>query len=278
VRTNAVVGAPAAREDVRYPVLLFSHGRGGYRQHNTAQVEELVSHGYVVAAIDHPHASAGVVFPDGRQVDMDPRMLDRPFIDTVIPFLAQDASFTLDRLADVDRSDGILAGRLDLDRVGVFGVSLGGAVAGEACKNDPRIGACLPIDVFLPADVVSQGLRRPVMWISRDADTMRREGWSSSDIEETHRTMRAVYDRLTGPGYIVLVPGMYHVDFSDFPLFAPLLAEPLGLSGPVDPQVARDVPDAYARAFFDKHLKGRPAPLLDDPSARFPEVIFERRG
>jgi predicted dienelactone hydrolase len=278
VRTNAVPGAPAAREDVRYPVLLFSHGRGGYRQHNTAQVEELVSHGYVVAAIDHPHASAGVVFPDGRQVDMDPRMLDRPFIDTVIPFLAQDAGFTLDRLADVDRTDDVLAGRLDLDHVGMFGVSLGGAVTGETCKNDPRLGACLPIDVFLPADVVDQGLRQPVMWISRDAGTMRREGWSESDVEETHRTMRAVYDRLSGPGYIVLIPGMYHVDFSDFPLFSPLLAKPLGLSGSLDPQRAREIPDAYALAFFDKHLKGLPAPLLDGPSARFPEVRFERKG
>ncbi|MHA6619773.1 alpha/beta hydrolase family protein [Pseudonocardia sp. DLS-67] len=277
VRTNAVAGAPAVREDTRYPVLIFSHGRGGYRQHNTAQVEELVSHGYVVAAIDHPHASAGVIFPDGRQVDMDPRMLDRPFIDTVIPFLAQDASFTLDRLADVDHADDVLAGRLDLDHVGMFGVSLGGAVTGEACKNDPRIGACLPIDVFLPAEVVSQGLHQPVMWISRDAGTMRREGWSESDVEETHRTMRAVYDRLSGPGYIVLVPGMYHVDFSDFPLFSPMLAKPLGLSGSLDPQRAREIPDAYAQAFFDKHLKGRPAPLLDGPSARFPEVLFESR-
>lgn len=277
VRTNAVPGAPAAREDARYPVLLFSHGRGGYRQHNTAQVEELVSHGYVVAAIDHPHASAGVLFPDGRQVDMDPRMLDRTFIDTIIPFLAQDASFTLDRLADVDRSDEVLAGRLDLDHVGMFGVSLGGAVTGETCKDDPRIGACLPIDVFLPADVVSQGLRQPVMWISRDAATMRREGWSESDVEETHRTMRAVYDRLSGPGYIVLIPGMYHVDFSDFPLFSPLLAGALGLSGPLDPQRAREIPDAYAQAFFDKHLKGRAAPLLDGPSAQFPEVLFESR-
>jgi predicted dienelactone hydrolase len=276
VRTNAVAGAPAAREDARYPVLLFSHGRGGYRQHNTAQVEELVSHGYVVAAIDHPHAAAGVVFPDGRRVDLDPRMLDRAFIDRVIPFLAQDAVFTLDRLADLDRSHDILAGRLDLDHVGMFGVSLGGAVAGETCKIEPRLGACLPIDVFLPANVVEEGLRQPVMWISRDEGTMRREGWSESDVEETHRTMRAVFDRLPGAGYIVLVPGMYHVDFSDFPLFSPL-AEPLGLRGPLDARRARVIPDTYALAFFDKHLKGRPAPLLDGPSRRFPEVLFESR-
>jgi predicted dienelactone hydrolase len=276
VRTNAVAGAPAAREDVRYPVLLFSHGRGGYRQHNTAQVEELVSHGYVVAAIDHPHAAAGVVFPDGRQVDMDSRMLDRRFIDRVIPYLAQDASFTLDRLADLDRSDDVLAGRLDLNHVGMFGVSLGGAVTGETCKSDARVLACLPVDVFLPADVVEQGLRQPVMWISRDAATMRREGWSESDVEETHRTMRAVFDRLPAAGYIVLVPGMYHTDFSDFPLVSPL-SKPLGLSGSLDAHRAREIPDVYALAFFDKHLKGRQAPLLDAPSERFPEVLFERR-
>jgi predicted dienelactone hydrolase len=278
VRTNAVAGAPVARGDVRYPVLLFSHGRGGYRQHNTAQVEELVSHGYVVAAIDHPHAAAGVAFPDGRQVDMDPRMLDRAFIDSVIPFLAQDAVFTLDRLTDLDRSDDVLAGRLDLDRVGMFGVSLGGAVTGETCKAEPRVRACLPVDVFLPADVVEQGLRQPVMWISRDVGTMRREGWSESDVEETHRTMRAVFDRLPGAGYIVLVPGMYHADFSDFPLFSPWLAKPLGLSGALDPHRARVIPDAYALAFFDRHLKGLPAPLLDAPSAQYPEVLFERRA
>ena len=34
----------------------------------TYPVEELVSHGYIVAAIDQPGAAAAVVFPDGRQV------------------------------------------------------------------------------------------------------------------------------------------------------------------------------------------------------------------
>ena len=35
---------------------------------NTFQVEELVSYGYIVAAIDQPYAAAEVVFPDGRKV------------------------------------------------------------------------------------------------------------------------------------------------------------------------------------------------------------------
>jgi predicted dienelactone hydrolase len=278
VRTHAVPDAPVAGAG-RYPVLLFSHGRGGYRQHNTAQVEELVSHGYVVATIDHPHAAAGVAFPDGRVVDMDPRMLDRPFIDGVIPFLAQDAVFTLDRLAALDRADpdGALTGRIDVENAGMFGVSLGGAVAGETCHRDARLRACLPIDVFLPADVVADGLRQPVMWITRDAATMQREGWSQSDVDETHTTMRAVFDRLPGAGYLVLVPGMFHTDFSDFPLVSPLLQE-AGLSGTVDARRAVAIVDAYSLAFFDEHLKGIPAPLLDGPDARFPEALVETRG
>jgi predicted dienelactone hydrolase len=277
VRTHAVPDAPVAGAG-RYPVLLFSHGRGGYRQHNTAQVEELASHGYVVATIDHPHAAAGVAFPDGRVVGMDPRMLDRTFIDSVIPFLAQDASFTLDRLAALDRTDpdGALTDRLDVANAGMFGVSLGGAVTGEACHRDARLRACLPIDVFLPADVVADGLRQPVMWISRDAATMQREGWSQSDVEETHSTMRAVFDRLPGPGYVVLVPGMFHTDFSDFPLVSPLLQE-AGLSGTVDAPRAVAIVGAYSLAFFDAHLKGVPAPLLDGPSPQFPEVRVEAR-
>ena len=277
VTTNAVQGAPMAGGGQRYPVLIFSHGRGGYRGHNTAQVEELVSHGYVVAAIDHPYAAAGVVFPDGRLVGMDPRMLDRAFIDRVIPYLAQDASFTLDLLATLDRADpeGRFTGRLDLEHTGIFGVSLGGAVAAQSCLRDPRFDACLPVDVFMPADVVAEGLDQPVMWISRDAATMRREGWTT-DAEETHETMRAVFDRLPGAGCIVLVPGMFHVDFSDFPLFSPL-AQPLGLRGTVDAERTHAILGAYSLAFFDEHLKGRPSPLLDGPSPHFPEVLLETR-
>ena len=77
------------------------------RQQNTFQVEELVSHGYVVAAIDQPYVAATVVFQDGRQAAYDPRW-DPPhsaFMDAHIPYLAQDAVFTLEQLAALNRAD-----------------------------------------------------------------------------------------------------------------------------------------------------------------------------
>jgi hypothetical protein len=86
------------------------------RRHNTCQVEELVSHGYIVTTIDQRYA-ASVVFPDGRQAVGLSRDQMRPLVrasytpvattptlngqtsnDGIVPYLAQDARFTLDRL------------------------------------------------------------------------------------------------------------------------------------------------------------------------------------
>lgn len=281
VRTHAVEGAPAAALGPR-PVLVFSHGRGGYRQHNTFQVEHLVSHGYVVAAIEHPHAAAGVVFPDGRVTPMDPRMMDEAFVDASVPVLAEDVVFVADRLAGLNADDpkGVLTGRLDLGRLGLFGVSLGGMTTADACRRDPRFRACLIMDAVVPAEVVRAGLRQPVMWISRDVATMRAEGWREADVAETDGSMRAAFAGLSGDGYLVLIPGVFHPGFADAPFLAATpAARALRLVGPAEPRRASRIINAYALAFFERHLGGAPAPLLDGPSGGWPEVIFEsRRG
>jgi predicted dienelactone hydrolase len=303
VTTNAVPSVPMATDKPTYPVLIFLEGLNGFRQMNTFQVEELVSHGYVVAAIDQPYAAASVVFPNGHQitgltkdqmepftqqslspVENAPMLNGRVLKNGNLPFFAQDVTFTLDQLTSLDKTDpnGILTGRLDLQRVGTFGISLGAMVAGEACRTEPRLQACLMMDAAMPADVVQAGLRQPSMWITRDAGTMRLErqragGWSEADISQTLTTMRAVFEKsLPGDGYYVQVPGMFHVNFTDTPYFSPL-APQLGFAGPIDAQRAYDIVNAYSVAFFDRHLDGRPAALLDGPTKQYPEVLFETR-
>ena len=145
--------------------------------------------------------------------------------DGIIPYLAQDAIFTLDQLTTLNQADtnGILTGRLDLQRAGTFGVSLGGIVGSEACRLETRLRACLVMDAPMPADVVKDGLRQPIMWITRDAETMRLErqrggGWSEADIEQHQTTMRAVFEKsVPEAGYFVQVPGMFHINLTDIP-------------------------------------------------------------
>jgi len=284
ITTHATPSAPVADDQPSYPVLILSQGNGGWRQEHTFQVEELVSHGYIVAAIDQPYAAAMVVFPDGRQAAYDWRMRDRTFEDPLFPYLAQDAVFTLDQLTALNQADpnGILTGRLDLQRAGLVAHSLGAIVGAEACRLEPRrLRACLLEDAFMPPDVVRAGLQQPTMWITRDAETMRLErrrsgGWSAADITEHLTTMRAVFESLPGDGYYVQVPGMFHIDMTDVPLLTPL-ASRLGIAGPIGGERAHRIVNAYSVVFFDRHLKDLQAALLDGPAEEFAEVLFETR-
>jgi predicted dienelactone hydrolase len=283
VQTNAVVSAPLASGAAAYPVLIFSHGRAGFRQHNSFQVEELVSHGYIVAAIDHSYAAAGVELENKRRFLLDPRMRDRKFVREIIPYLAQDVSFAIDQLILINRQDprAILTGALDVQRMGAFGVSMGGFVIAESCLRDARIKACLSMDAFMPPNVVRDGLTQPIMFLSRDANSMRREGWAEADVVETQSTTRIVFDKLSSDGYLVHINKMFHANFSDFPYYVIAPVDRwLGLDGPIDARYGHRIVNAYSLAFFDRYLKEYPAPaapLLDCPDRQFAEVICERK-
>jgi pimeloyl-ACP methyl ester carboxylesterase len=300
VTTNAVSETPVASAEPQYPVLVFLEGLGGYRQMNTFQVEELVSHGYVVVALDQPYTAAAVRFPDGRVARMSPLEEMKPLVrqsyapaedaptlhgnamsDGIVPYLAQDVTFALDRLESVNQQDprGRLTGRLDLRRAGVFGVSLGGIVAGEACRREPRLGACLVMDAPMPTQVVRHGLDQPTMWITRPAEDMRLEreqagGWPEDEIEAHQHTMRAVFEKLPGDGYFVNVHGMFHLNPTDMPLWSPLFSW-LNVIGPIEAERAHTIVNAYSVAFFDRHLRHRRAAILDAGADRYPEADIQ---
>ncbi|MFG1605246.1 alpha/beta hydrolase family protein [Actinoplanes sp. NPDC049265] len=300
VTTNAVEGAPVAGRTEAYPVLVFVSGLYGFRSVSTFQIQELVSRGYVVVGLDQPGVVATVRFPDGHQVDNLPFEKMDPLVDQsvearpaapelngvprpagLVPFFAEDVRLTLDRLALVNAGDPYhrLAGRLDLDRTGVFGVSLGGRIAAESCLRDSRLKACLVMDDPVPAGVAAAGLRQPTMFLTRDAATMRLErersgGWSEHDIAVTLGAMRTAFTKLSGGGYYVEIPGLFHVNFTDLPYWLPP-SEQFGLSGPIGGRRGFAVVNAYTTAFFDEALRGRTSPVLSEPIRG---TVVETRG
>ncbi len=297
IKSNARTGAPVVEDRPNFPVLIFLEGITGYRQMNMFQVEYLVSRGYVVVAIDQPFIAATVAFPDGRQisgwskeqmnpliqqsitpVQPAPSLNGTTFDIEIIPYFANDVRFLLDQLGALNRVDpnGILNGRLDLKHIGIFGVSLGGIVAAEVCRGEPRLRTCLMMDAPMPATVVQAGLQQPTMWITRDAQTMRNEGWSKFDIDQHQKSMRAVFEKSTGDGYFVEVTGLFHANLTDIPHFSPLLKW-FGITGTIDATRAHSIINAYTVAFFDRYLAGPPATILDGANEQFPEVRLERR-
>jgi hypothetical protein len=241
IPTHAIPSAPVADDQPSYPVLIFLTGITGYRQSNTFQVEELVSHGYIVVGIDQPYAAATVVFPDGRPytaatvVFPDGRQIlgwtrdqMQPLIQQslsptasvpmvggqalpngIIPYFAQDVSITLDQLTALDRADpnGLLTGRLDLQRVGIFGISLGAIIASEACHRDARLKACLMMDAAMPADVVQAGLRQPSMCLDGKGEAQL-IALACSKAPDGHQrwTVRLLADRMVQKVWLIILP------------------------------------------------------------------------
>ncbi|HSX56540.1 MAG TPA: hypothetical protein VLG14_14640 [Sphingomonas sp.] len=62
----------AAIADGRFPVVVFNHGYWSFRAQNTALMERLASHGYIVVSVAHPRDSADVRLTDGTLIPNAP--------------------------------------------------------------------------------------------------------------------------------------------------------------------------------------------------------------
>ena len=159
--------------------------------------------------------------------------------------------------------------------VRLLGVSLGGLVAAEACRMDKRLRACLIQDVFVPGDVLAAGVDQPTMWLTRDAQSMRDEGWPEWEVVLHQNSMLEAFEAAGAPGYLVHIPGMFHLNYTDFPLtVAAPVARAIGLIGAIDWQRGHQIINAYTLAFFDRHLRDRRPELLNPGNTDFPEVIL----
>jgi predicted dienelactone hydrolase len=105
------------------PVIVFSHGFGSVRTDLRYLAEHLASHGYVVAALEHPgsnETSSKVVSKGKNRLVAPQEFLDRP----------RDISFILDELAQLNQTaNNPLQGKLATNNVMVVGYSFGGGTA-----------------------------------------------------------------------------------------------------------------------------------------------------
>ena len=289
VRTNAIQDAAPAPGP--FPVLVYNHGGGWTRFTSTFTTEELAGHGYIVASVGHNGFNKTQFLPDGSSVVADTLGFPEPtgdlysdaigswdFLDEhVFPEWVADAAFVIDQLEALNAGDGPFAGRLDLDRIGMYGWSFGGATSIEMSAVDERIKAAIDHDGQLFGVAPTQGTTRPFMLmhgdVAADAPPFEDPDSIAAYNEAIERLMAEVRDtdaRLksasTGDWYDVTIAGTNHGSFSDLVLFIP------GASPNIEPARGYEIINALTVAFFDRYLKGVESPLLDDPGAVYPEV------
>jgi dienelactone hydrolase len=278
--TRAVRDAPLSDAQPRYPLLLFSPGNGVPRSFYTSFLEDLASHGYIVAAIDHPYSVAIVALPDGRVVMQSDDRSQEQF-ERLAQIRAADARFVLDRLVGATA----FRDRIDLSRVGMLGHSIGGVAAVQAAADDRRFLAVANLDGGdgeLDSEI-QRGAHVPLMLLTKTGPTP--QAASDKDLafwgmtrsryqelmNEVYRRRTAIQSRLQAPAYRIAIAGAVHMNFSDAAL---LERDNRG----IDPVRAIAIVRAYLGAFFDRYLKGGPTELLSGASGRFPEVTLERFG
>lgn len=151
------VDAPLLRTGAPYPLIVHSHGFMDFRTGNAYANQQLASYGYVVAAPDFPLTNYLAANSSGSR-DNIRDLVNQP----------GDVSFLITQLLNLSNAaDGAFAGAIDANRIGLSGLSLGGATTllatfhhtlhdarvRAAATMAPGLGCALSHDFYAEADV-----------------------------------------------------------------------------------------------------------------------------
>lgn len=249
---------PVALAGSPYPVVIYSHGYTFHRQESSEKLEELASHGFVAVAMDHIDCRT-TVYPDGtavRGIFIDPP--PEAEVDTAVAGRLADDRFVLQALAQLNASDALLAGRLDLSRLGAMGWSLGNSDLVELAQTDVRFKGVVDLEGYFQGapglldDLLQRGLRLPLL------------GMYQEDFSLPPLFNQAITNA-TQDTYFSLVQVTSHFAFKD-------LTESSLANDPV--RRGAVAMRACMLSFFDKYLKGQDDHLLDNPTNQFPVLIY----
>ena len=279
IPTVAVRGAPADARGGPFPLVAFSHGRGGIRVQSVYFTTHLASWGYVVVAPDHPHDTLGGGNSTGSEV-----LRARPHqisvaIDAV---LASDLASIVDgtRIGATGHSFGafttllLAGGRIDV------------AALTASCTADPDQLACSGLDAALTQEVadafpdprvtaaVSLAPAGRIAFgpagLAAIAVPTQIQGGTSDNLATQTGEVEPIFDALAAatPRSLALLDHAAHFSFTDICVlyeatggasgpFAFLEHEGCGPDTlPVDR--AHAASRTLAAAFLDLHLRGEP--------------------
>ncbi|HXJ58477.1 MAG TPA: immunoglobulin domain-containing protein, partial [Verrucomicrobiae bacterium] len=255
--------APFADGLTNCPIIIYSHGAGGYRVENTEKAEELASHGYVVASADHEDCGATVLPGDKLVLGLELTPFD------ALPSRLRDIQVVMDTLSqlELDASDPKWAGRLNLGCVGILGWSRGGGIAGEICRVDDRFKAAV---LFAPAlwwatNLLQTGVGKPFVCIVESTDPMLTACWRVCS--------ESLFNKATQDAFWFQIQGALHYTFSQNAWIINDEQPPVGESTPTAATRSAAVTmRACMLSFFNKYLRNEDDHLLDDLSTVYTNV------
>ncbi len=263
-------------ENEKFPVIIFSHGHGGLRTQNTNQVEELVSHGYVVIAVDHTFDAGFIQFPDGSvSYSLTARPNEERIQETPEQFYtrfgyrADDISFLINEINKFYNYDQRLFAIMDYDKMGIFGHSFGGMTSFYSAYHIPQIKSCFALDGWfepMPDTLVVKNINKPIFHLGQN-NKGEIKYWNDLNYEK----LKKIMDNNSNLSITIDIPGSYHYDYTDFTYFS-YLSKQLNFSGSVPTKTMAKIMNTTLLDFFNYTLKNKAQIDLEYYKKEFPEI------
>jgi len=255
----------------KFPVVIFSPGYNGVYQIYTSFIEDLVSHGLVVASINHPYVSGITVFPDGRTIglaEVPTNPVEKSeFFNMSLRTIIQDAKFVLDNLTELNTTDPDFSGHFDLSKVGMYGHSFGGANTAVCCFEDSRFRAGLTLDGVFYQQFIPGNINVPFLFMFAEARL-------SND-----STVLYMWNHTTNDTFKMNISGSTHNAFTDVGVLlshlVPLIPPRILLFGSIAPKRMVNITKTYVTTFFKVYLKGESIENLLNLTTKFAEVQLD---
>lgn len=269
--------------DETYPLILFSHGAFGVKSSNTSTFMALASSGYVVCSVDHPYHAAGTVDAEGTLT-----IGSRAFMEEVLEVNGEkydeqaqyaifnkwmtlrtgDLNFVLDHILEKpENTSAEIYNRIDPDKIGLMGHSLGGAASAQLGRDRYDIRGVINLDGSMLGEYQLDADGDPVQ--SNRPYPLPLLNFYSEDVLEARReNPEEVYinhhiSSISPAAYETYVKGSNHMSYTDLPLFSPFLANQLSsISGgsakaKVDATYCIETMNQLVLEFFDCFVKDK---------------------
>ena len=277
IKTNHQNGLTPAQG--KFPILIFSPGYYTPASGYVGLIEEIVSQGYVVLNVIHPHETMGIEYPDGRKVyfnqefsnnnswnwnddvakaietfnGSENQAIKREAVKTMLASYGKDMverwALDIQNVIDAlprlnDQSDFLLNEHLDLSKLGSFGHSLGGAAAIENSIYNERVKATANLDGAQWGNLMLSDTNTPMLLLS------------SSKTNAVPDVNRFIFEKFKDQEFYNLVlENSGHSNFSDIPFMINI--PQLNEAGSIPPKSAIQSTNEFLVSFFDKYLKNR---------------------
>ncbi|WP_299014482.1 hypothetical protein [uncultured Caulobacter sp.] len=194
-----------------FPLIVHSHGLGGSREGSSYILQALAEAGFAVAALQHPGSDTAILagFRPGDEAGLlgklEPDAAANRFGD--IPF-------ALNQLTRMNAPGGVLAGKLDLSRIGMSGHSFGALTtlvavgqilpgAPDGAFREPRIKAAIVYSPNKPrqgeAHAAFAQIRTPMLHFTGTLDR------TALDLEKTPWERTIPFQEITGADQFLIV-------------------------------------------------------------------------